>query len=838
MFARLAGAVQSVAANVGTAVTGSQADAHTGDAAAAATTAAATDESGAGDGGASGDPTGTSDAGDAAAAHRQSRSASAAQRADALKATARQGAGSVVSFFKKVGDAAGNALAAANLDRLQEAHGEGGSGGGLSESSVAAVRARRRSSLALPTKFDALDITYVHPRVIAMAFPVFKAGDGHAGDAPTKIQRGNSGKLAAQFLREVHGGHFMVWNLSEETYDYSLFGDQVMEFRFPGHPAPPLAMLFKLCTAMQSWLAADPKNVAVVHCMTGRGRTAVVAACYMAWLGAFSSPMEALNEVCVRRGSSLERLTVPSQRRYASYFTYMVDGVKPRSAPLVLRRIIINGIPDMSGGARAGAKDVAGSDGAGHAVRVGARPYVQLFRSGKLLYSSTWKKATAPTGDTGSGESAGAGGGSGDTTVGATAATSAAAAAAGAPRRGSTDDDSQGGVRWYHPSDGSVRFSVDTPVHGDILLRCRHMPENRKPVSMFRAAFHTGYVLEHVLRFGRAQLDGASADDRFPDDCFVELIFAPVEMSAPVAGDAVAAPGAATGRAVAGMAAAPTTGAGGGASVDGAASGTMEGAVSVSADDKAAFDDMVSSTSAFWEEVARRREEREKRLAREAAEAKKDAEARAKEQAAAAARREARGDASDDSADGGDAGAGAGDSGGRGSSAGARAVRGKKGAKRFDLIDEDDPDDSVLARRPVAARPPRPPHVTSAAAAGPHSPTVAEADAELLALEKELGLDSLTADLAHLDVGAGDISGGEGGSSGGGGGGGGASTGVAGVAGAAGDTSRGGAAGASGGDASASSGGEGGGSGAALDDDAEIAELESYLEGLEGTSGS
>lgn len=60
---------------------------------------------------------------------------------------------------------------------------------------------------------------------------------------------------------------------------------KVLEFRFPGHPAPPLGMLFKMCTSIESWLLADPKNVAAVHCLTGRGRTSTVLACYLAWVG-------------------------------------------------------------------------------------------------------------------------------------------------------------------------------------------------------------------------------------------------------------------------------------------------------------------------------------------------------------------------------------------------------------------------------------------------------------------------------------------------------------------------------------------------------------------------
>jgi hypothetical protein len=62
-----------------------------------------------------------------------------------------------------------------------------------------------------------------------------------------------------------------------------------MECHFPGFPSPPLGLLIKIVTSIENWLAADPANVAVIHCMTGKGRTAIVAACALAWLGEFDN---------------------------------------------------------------------------------------------------------------------------------------------------------------------------------------------------------------------------------------------------------------------------------------------------------------------------------------------------------------------------------------------------------------------------------------------------------------------------------------------------------------------------------------------------------------------
>lgn len=77
----------------------------------------------------------------------------------------------------------------------------------------------------------------MNDRVIAMGFPVDKRPPTPAamgGDAsapapprPPGVRAGNDIDLVAALLRSRHAGHYMVWNVSEEGYDYSLFQDQV-----------------------------------------------------------------------------------------------------------------------------------------------------------------------------------------------------------------------------------------------------------------------------------------------------------------------------------------------------------------------------------------------------------------------------------------------------------------------------------------------------------------------------------------------------------------------------------------------------------------------------------
>ena len=109
-----------------------------------------------------------------------------------------------------------------------------------------------------------LGVTYLTPRLLAMGFP---------SSPTTKIQSRTDGVAVAAALSAAHGtGHVMVWNLSEETYDYALFHNHVVEARFAGLPAPPLGLLARLCAGIESWLAQEPENVAVGASSKTHGR--------------------------------------------------------------------------------------------------------------------------------------------------------------------------------------------------------------------------------------------------------------------------------------------------------------------------------------------------------------------------------------------------------------------------------------------------------------------------------------------------------------------------------------------------------------------------------------
>ena len=150
----------------------------------------------------------------------------------------------------QVAGRAKGALDSVSLDRLQDSL-----VGGVLDPPSAAAHGSTRGPDGL------VGVSYVSDRLICMGFP-----DGGSSSA-THIRGANKIEDVARFLNEKHEAHYMISNLSEESYDYSAFGDQVQECTFPGHPAPPLGLFFELCNSIESWLELDEANVAVVHCL-------------------------------------------------------------------------------------------------------------------------------------------------------------------------------------------------------------------------------------------------------------------------------------------------------------------------------------------------------------------------------------------------------------------------------------------------------------------------------------------------------------------------------------------------------------------------------------------
>ena len=87
-------------------------------------------------------------------------------------------------------------------------------------SSAAQKEVAKNSAEKKSVDVTELDFTYVTENIVAMAFPY--------DPTKRKIKGGNNINSVAQYMLEKHAGRFMIWNISEDTYDYSKFDDQVL----------------------------------------------------------------------------------------------------------------------------------------------------------------------------------------------------------------------------------------------------------------------------------------------------------------------------------------------------------------------------------------------------------------------------------------------------------------------------------------------------------------------------------------------------------------------------------------------------------------------------------
>ena len=132
-----------------------------------------------------------------------------------------------------------------------------------------------------------------------------------------------------------------------------------------------LATLFDICRSMHSWLHLDTKNIAIVHCTNGVGRTGIAIACYLRYVKLFEKAEHAFEYFFDRRKKGDKSWMTVSHRRYTTYFdnTISLGGYPPNPYPLKLHSILINGIPNYDGN---------GS----------CNPGIEIYEAGVLLYSS------------------------------------------------------------------------------------------------------------------------------------------------------------------------------------------------------------------------------------------------------------------------------------------------------------------------------------------------------------------------------------------------------------------------------------------------------------------
>ncbi|KAE9595286.1 putative phosphoric monoester hydrolase [Lupinus albus] len=154
-----------------------------------------------------------------------------------------------------------------------------------------------------------LDMSYITDRVLAMSFPSERM----------RAMYRNPLWQVKSVLDMRHQDHYKIYNLCiEESYDPAHFYDRVEAYPFDDNHVPTLEMIKAFCESVDSWLSSDPKNIAVIHCMAGKGRTGLMVCAYLTYCG--MSADEALQLYADRRTTNNEGVSIPSQRRYVGYW--------------------------------------------------------------------------------------------------------------------------------------------------------------------------------------------------------------------------------------------------------------------------------------------------------------------------------------------------------------------------------------------------------------------------------------------------------------------------------------------------------------------------------------
>lgn len=86
-----------------------------------------------------------------------------------------------------------------------------------------------------------LDLTYITPTVIAMAYP--------ASELLEKTYR-NPIEVVAEYLNHTHPHHYLVLNCSGREYDPAPFHNCVKHYGWVDHQAPPLSLLVQIAHDM------------------------------------------------------------------------------------------------------------------------------------------------------------------------------------------------------------------------------------------------------------------------------------------------------------------------------------------------------------------------------------------------------------------------------------------------------------------------------------------------------------------------------------------------------------------------------------------------------------
>ncbi|XP_059000871.1 phosphatidylinositol 3,4,5-trisphosphate 3-phosphatase TPTE2-like [Mustela lutreola] len=196
--------------------------------------------------------------------------------------------------------------------------------------------------------FD-LDLTYITERIIGMSFP----SSGKESFYRNPIEE------VVRFLDTKHREHYQIYNLcSERAYNPKYFHDRVQRIKIDDHNVPSLSEMVAFAKEVNEWMSQDDKNIVVIHCKGGKGRTGTMICAYLIASGIFTTAEESLFYFGERRtdkstSSKFQGVETPSQSRYVGYFAdvkNIYNMTLPPRKTVKIEKIVIHSIHGVGKG--------------------------------------------------------------------------------------------------------------------------------------------------------------------------------------------------------------------------------------------------------------------------------------------------------------------------------------------------------------------------------------------------------------------------------------------------------------------------------------------------------
>jgi hypothetical protein len=193
----------------------------------------------------------------------------------------------------------------------------------------------------------------------------------------------------AEILKKEYTVNYRIWNVSEYSYDYRLFNDQVCEYVSVGYPNPPLIDLFMVCKEIVAWVDCMPGNIAIVHCQKSKTRSCLVLGCLLYYRGIYPHPGPAMSDVCQLIGLPEGQVLEACNSVYANYFALLYSNLKLNQRKIRLQKLVVSELPSTELRVEDRAHNKVTSKGENEAPPL--RPYLQVFYQNKLVHTSLTK---------------------------------------------------------------------------------------------------------------------------------------------------------------------------------------------------------------------------------------------------------------------------------------------------------------------------------------------------------------------------------------------------------------------------------------------------------------